>query len=225
MIVLESPDFIFLTTGKIGTQTLSTVPEIVNHSRNENYYGSLSSRAMDMAINLQNSKNKQLIILVRDPISRFNSGLFEIIAKLTYQPFIRLLQDTSPLFDPTFWVRPIDDCLRLSPRVWNSKEEFSSHRWQYHVGNWLTYAEQIADSIDNCKIVDLTNLSSFLQSNKISFLHINKYTDILPNEEDAKKVFSAFHKSFEYLPSRKKQIFDYLVDEQQTYKRLLNRGE
>jgi hypothetical protein len=190
--------------------------------------GSLRRKTLEIIINRKEVTDKQIVILIREPVSRFHSGLFELIGKILGGPYIRQIisqgGDISFLDDPTFWDKVIEQCLRFSPIVWSPNVEFDSHRWQYHIGNWLLDAEAASEIFADSIILNIKDLSDFLKSNDIPNSHLNKYSTIFPENygHDTKKVFDAFIQGLELLPNRVPRFINYLTPEKECYERLIN---
>jgi hypothetical protein len=83
-----------------------------------------------------------------------------------------------------------------------------------------TVSEIFADSV----ILDIKDLSDFLEKNSIPNSHLNKYSNIVPEnyEYDTKKVFDAFIQGLESLPNRVPRFTNYLAPEKECYERLIN---
>ena len=224
----ENDKFIFYTAGKIGTRTLMNTDGIHDLTKPGTITESLRRKTLEIIINRKEVTDKQLIILIREPVSRFHSGLFELIGKILGGPYIRQIisrgGDISFLDDSSFWDKVIEQCLRFSPVVWSPNVEFDSHRWQYHIGNWLLDAETVSEIFADSVILDIKDLSDFLEKNSIPNSHLNKYSNIVPEnyEYDTKKVFDAFIQGLESLPNRVPRFTNYLAPEKECYERLIN---
>lgn len=224
----ENDKFIFHTAGKIGTNTLMNIAGMKDLSMPTNIKLSLRRETLNIIISQKEITNKKVVILIREPVSRFHSGLFELVGKILGGPYIKQILaqsgDISFLDDSSFWSRVIEQSLRFSPRVWSSHKEFDSHRWQYHIGNWLHDAETLSELFTDSIILNIKDLSSFLVSNNIPDSHLNKYSNIVPDEYeyDTKTVFDAFIQGLELL-AHWYPIFDnYLAPEKECYERLIN---
>lgn len=228
----ENDKFIFYTAGKIGTRTLMytdgmrdlTMPwDIPTHIQ-----FSLRKEALNVILGQKEITGKKIVILIREPVSRFHSGMFELIAKILGGPYIKQILsqggDVSFLNDPSFWGRMNEQCLRFSSRSWSPHKEFESHRWQYHIGNWLHDAEMVSEIFTDSIILNIKDLSSFLVSNNIPNSHLNKYSNIVPDEYeyDTKTVFDAYIQGLEMLTHRKPRFDTYLAPEKECYERLIN---
>jgi len=224
----ENDKFIFYTAGKIGTRTLMNTDGIQDLTKPGTITGSLRRKTLEIIINRKEITGKQIVILIREPVSRFHSGLFELIGKILGGPYIRQIisqgGDISFLDNPTFWDKVIEQCLRFSPVVWSPNVEFDSHRWQYHIGNWLLDAEMVSEIFTDSIVLNIKDLSSFLISNDIPDSHLNKYSNIVPDEYeyDTKLVFNAFIQGLELLPNRVPRFTNYLAPEKECYERLIN---
>jgi len=196
----ENNKFIFYTAGKIGTRTLMYTKGMRSLKPPQNYELSLRKETFDLIISKKKSRDKKIVILVREngDISFFN--------------------------DPSFWANYIEMSLQFSPRVWSPHKEFDSNIWQYHVGNWLHDAEAISEIFTDSIILNIKDLSNFLVSNDIPDSHLNPYSNIVPAKYEyaTKEVFDTFIQGLESLPHIIKQFTDYLQPEKECYERLIN---
>lgn len=224
----ESEKFIFYTAGKIGTRTLMNTASVLDNTMPGNITGSLRKTTREIIIHRKEITKKQIVILVREPVSRFYSGLFELIGKILGGPYIRQIisrgGNISFLEDPVFWSRVAEQCWRFSPRVWSPDVEFDSHRWQYHIGNWLLDAEMVSEIFTDSIILNLNDLSEFLVANGMPDSHHNKFTNIIPDEYeyDIEQVFETFIEGVDKLEHRKLEFERYLSSEIECYNRLIN---
>ena len=224
----ESDNFIFYTAGKIATRTLMNTDGINDLTKPGIITGSLRRKTLEKIIARKEVTDKQIIILIREPDSRFKSGLFELIGKILGRPYIQQIiaqnGDISFLENPTFWDKVIEQCLRFSAVVWSPNVEFDSHRWQYHVGNWLLDAETVSEIFTDSIILNINDLSDFLITNGIPNSHLNKYSNIVPEDYDydTKRVVDAFNQGFELTPNRVRRFAKYLAPEKECYERLIN---
>lgn len=222
----ESDQFIFYTAGKIGTRTLMYTHGVTDLTRTGIISGSIRKNPLEIIVARKEITNKKIIVLVREPVSRFNSGLFELICKIMGGQYItRILSDGGNLTylnDPTFWETVLEQCMRFSPNVWSPNVEFDSQRWQYHIGNWLLDAETVSGIFTDSVILNIKHLSDFLKSNGMPVSHLNTYSSIFPKDYDTKKVFDAFIQGLELLPDRVSQVNNYLAPEKECYQRLIN---
>jgi hypothetical protein len=224
----ENDKFLFYTAGKIGTRTLMYTNGMTDITPLQDINFSLRKEILDLMILKKETTDKNFVILIREPVSRFHSGMFELIGKILGGPFIRQIieqkGDISFLNDVSFWSNYNERCLRFSPKVWLPHKEFDSHRWQYHIGNWLHDAETFSELFTDSIILNIKDLSNFLVSNNIPDSHSNPYTNIVPEEYeyDTKKVFDAFIEGLESLSDRVTQFTDYLKPEKECYERLIN---
>jgi hypothetical protein len=224
----ENEKFIFYTAGKIGTNTLMHTAGMTDLTPIERSKLSLRKETLDTIISKKESTDKLIVALIREPVSRFHSGLFELIGKILGGPYIRQIVanggDISFLEDLSFWSKYTESCLRFSAKVWSPHKEFDSHRWQYHVGNWLHDVEMVSEIYSDTIILNIKDLSDFLVSNNIPDSHHNPYSNIVPPEYgyESKEVFGAFIRGFEMLPHRVTQSNNYLAPEKECYERLIN---
>ena len=224
----EHDKFIFYTAGKIGTRTLMYTEGMIDLTPPGKYELSMRRERLSLIISRKEITNKKVVILIREPVSRFHSGLFELIGKMLSGPFIKQILsqggDISFLNDSAFWSRYIEQTLRFSSSVWLPHKEFESRRWQYHVGNWLHDAETVSELIPDSVILNITDLSDFLMVNDIPNSHLNKYSNIVPDEYeyDTKTVFDAFIEGLESLHNRVPRFNNYLAPEKECYERLIN---
>lgn len=178
MFILTSPSHIFYTAGKIATQSLRTIPDSQQIFPNSKT-ASLRAGALTNIKRMIAIDHRPITVVVREPRSRFMSGLFELVAKHIYSPFIEfqaalnvdsstILNQISVFYNSKWWDLAFDRTLRLSPQTWIQTEELDSSRWQYHVGNWLADVvelESTAFKLDKkLNIVTIEDLSSYLTS-------------------------------------------------------------
>lgn len=224
----EHDKFIFYTAGKIGTRTLMYTEGMIDLTPPGKCVLSIRRETLNIVISRAEIANKKVVIMIREPVSRFHSGLFELIGKILGGPYINQILaqggDISFLSDSAFWSRYIEQCLRFSSTVWSPHKEFESQRWQYHIGNWLHDAEMVSELIPDSVILNITDLSDFLVVNDIPNSHSNKYSNIVPAEYeyDTKTVFNAFIQGLELLPNRVPRFTNYLAPEKDCYERLIN---
>lgn len=229
MHVLETEQFLFYTAGKTGTRTLKSIPDIVDYLDPTNdKIGPLRKRAMADLVMRKETTNKQIVAILREPESRMYSGLFEIIGKIISGPFIEEMTnqgaDLSFLKNPSIWSRLLGRCIKLSSRVWDPFKEFDSHRWQYHIGNWMIDIETISEIFPDTIFVNIKDLSKFLEENNIRYTYKNKFTNVLPdgNEVAAKEIFVSFKNAVDN-SEYKQKIDEYLLTEKALYNHLNSR--
>ena len=225
MMVFENSDYLFYAAGKTGTRTLYTIPDIVDVTVHEEFYSPLRERSLMCLDERKELTGKQIVAIIREPWSRMYSGLYEIIVKIVAGPFIEEMieqnADVSFIENTSIWSRMFERCIKMSPRQWIPDQEMDSHRWQFHIGNWLTDIEMLAEKYPDTIILDLSDLSRFLDENSIKYEHKNKMTDFLGDETLSKNCFEAFKCAIANSGyQRRKQIFDYLLSEVDCYKRL-----
>lgn len=266
MFICKTPNHIFYSAGKTGTQTIGSIPsgiQIVPHfvpetaiwCHQKRQY--LRATALKEIVRIMANNNTKRIttpvtVIIREPTSRFISGLFEIIAKQTYAPWIELQANAgvnSSLIEPqmNLWVNPefwdmaFDRILRLAPTTWEPSKELHSERWQYHVGNWLSdvsVVEQHALELNTpISIVDISQLSMHLDSLGIEYKHMNKSSSMLFSlardwpyyylyqQMDHTAINTAFRAAYARLDARVLAQFDnYLVEETAMYSQLLSKS-
>ena len=223
----ENEKFIFYTAGKIGTRTLKYTVGMTDLTKTEIIPGPIRKKSFDLIIARKEITNKQIVVLVREPVSRFHSGLFELICKILGGQYIKKILsqggDISFLEDPTFWEVVIEQSILFSSSAWSPNLEFDSKYWQYHIGNWLPDAETVSEIFTDTTIVNIKDLSNFLVSNDIPDSHLNAYSSTLfAKDYDTKKVFDAFIQGLQLLPHRVLQSANYLRSEKECYERLIN---
>lgn len=258
MFIGKTPNHIFYSAGKTGTQTICSIPSmvqvvpIVGHTVHLRA-SALKEIARIMATNNAKRMATPVTVIIREPESRFISGLFEIIAKQTYAPWIELQVRAgvdpiliAPQMDlwinPEFWDMAFDRILRLAPTTWEPDKELHSERWQYHVGNWLndiSVVEQYALELNNpITIVDISQLSLHLDSLGIENKHWNKSSSMLhrlardfPGYEhlyqkmDHAAINTAFRAAYNRLDTRILAQFEhYLLEEKEIYKQLVSKS-
>lgn len=231
MHILETDKFIFYTAGKIGTRTLLTIPGILDISQNEIHADPIRRRNLRFVIQRKEITGKQIVAVIREPQSRMYSGLFEIIAKIVSGPFIQEMSaqdaDLSFLEDSSLWSRMLERCMKMSPRIWDPNKEFDSHRWQYHVGNWLGDVETVSAAFNDTIILDLNDLSKFLNENLVEFTYKNKFSNVLPENSsgNSAKIFQAFKNAVISFCQRRDYVDKYLESEIVLYNTLINRAQ
>ena len=278
MFISRTPDHIFYSAGKTGTQTISSIPTTVQivpiihpwalqnphllrgrvHPWTVQQTGHLRASALKEIGRIMTTNNTKRIatpvtIIIREPTSRFISGLFEIIAKQTYAPWIELqvragvnpslIEPQMDLWiNPKFWDMAFDRILRLAPTTWEPSKELHSQRWQYHVGNWLSdvsVVEQYALELNTpISIVDISQLSLYLDSLGIEHKHWNKHSSMLhrlardwPGYEhlyqrmDHSAINTEFRAAYARLDAGILAQFDnYLVEETAIYSQLKSKS-
>ena len=224
----ENDNFIFYTAGKIGTRTLMYTTGVRDLTPPGKCELSLRRETLNIVISRKEITDKRIVILIREPVSRFHSGLFELVGKILGGPFIKHIVtqggDISFLEDSSFWSAYIEACLRFSAKVWSPHKEFDSQRWQYHIGNWLLDAETVSEIFADSIILNIKDLSNFLVLNDMPNSHKNPYTNIVPDghEYDTKLVFDAFIQGLQSLTPRIPRFTNYLAPEKECYERLIN---
>jgi len=222
----ENDQLLFYAAGKIGTRTLMHTAGMTDLTKTEIITGSIRRKPLEIIIARKEITNKKIIVLVREPVSRIQSGLFELICKMMGGPYIGQFTsqggDLSFLTHPKFWEIQIEQGMRFAPSAWLPTVEFNSQRWQYHIGNWLPDAETVSEIFTDSIILNIKDLSNFLVSNNIPDSHLNEYSEKFPPGHDTKKVFDAFIQGLELLPHRVAQIDNYLAPEKECYERLIN---
>jgi hypothetical protein len=207
MFLLQTPHGLFYTAGKIGTRTLLTISDSTEHTR---YGGNCAVRTHARRwVELNTDRYQNVIFVIREPESRFRSGLYEIIVKQLYLRELAMhsafekntecLQSHCDLFyREEFWNNIMYHAMGLGP--WH--DDFHKvipgvRRWQFHVGNWLNdifAVQQHADEFGkNTEVVHVDQLTPYLSSKGISHSRKN-------NSEDAafwfKDIIPAHHLAF-----------------------------
>lgn len=228
MRLIETEQFLFYTAGKICTNTLFSIPganEPSPHSGKR-----IRSTAMNAVRTQKNCSEKQIVILIREPIDRFYSGLFEMLVKTIARPYIREIiaqdLDLSFLTNSEMWADYYLDCNQLISGSWEANNEFDGPWWQYHIGNWLSDADVISCEFGDTIILDHVNLSKFLNNHNITYTIKNKRDHFFQNQgtEFAEQVFTAFKDGINSMPKKRRQILSYLQNENEIYNRLLSRS-
>lgn len=261
MFVLKAANIVFYSAGKIGTQTLSSIPVDpsrvqlaplmgmkVQEATTENLRRHASAQMKRMIV-----ANCKAVAVIREPNSRFVSGIYEIIAKQVYgtavEAHARITNDVdavrshiSAFYSPKFWDLALDRCLRLRPRTWISDIELDCTRWQYHAGNWLAdvvTVQEIAASLGKTvDIVDLPQLTGYLTQLGIEHTHANKRSNMMyriaeiSNEMaqlyatvDHNAIQTAFNTAYERIDHRTAAQFNnYLAPETELYLQLKSKS-
>lgn len=251
MFVLKAANIVFYSAGKVATQTLNSIPnsrQIIPLTTTENLRRDASVQMLRMIV-----ADCKTVVVIREPISRFVSGVYEIIAKQVYgvavEEHARITKDVdavrshiSAFYSPDFWDVSLDRCLRLRPRTWISNIELDCTRWQYHAGNWLfdvvTLQENAAGLGKTVDIVDLPQLTGYLTQLGIEHKHANKRNNMMyriasfSNEMaqlyatvDHDAIQTAFNTAYERIDPRiAAQFNDYLAPETELYLQLKSKS-
>jgi hypothetical protein len=253
MYIAISPTHLFYSAGKVGTQTLSNLEGCSQVMPTVETKLLRKEAAAFIKRRLITNRSKILTLVIRDPTSRFFSGLYEIIAKQIYGTNIvhhaylhhnaETVQSHIDLFyDVNFWKVSLDMTLRLRPDVWDHDNDLASRRWQYHVGNWLTdvvdissYAQELGITTE---IVDIKQLTSYLKSRGLGYKHFNKsenmmyhlafhsdpYASIYANV-DHSRIQQAFRAAYERIDHcTAAQFNNYLAPETELYLQLKSKS-
>lgn len=250
MYILQTQKELFISSGKIGTQTLGTISNS-RHIKNFDY----------PIINPQNHKNSaeiwldrltsykqlhpehQISFVIRYPYYRFVSGLFEIFGKsLVYivsdQLKLYLKDDVTkivPMFyDTNMWIKLIDNSLLHLPHF-DKNNKLSGNWLDYHLGNWLKKVEFVSQNM-NVNILDIDDLSLYLRKNKYDFYYKNRSSDIIigalargsyidtaeniSQNINAEKMMAAYRKAVSCC-DRSSEFQQYIREETEIYQRLL----
>lgn len=203
----------FYSAGKVGTQTLNSIDNsviIVPRQNGKRTTDDPRKNAVKIAQRKVIQTGLPITFVVRDPRSRFISGLYEIIAKhLHFYGLVLQSQSESDqqclqshvnlFYQQKFWQYVISHALRMSPNQWNSAESLNSSRWQYHVGNWLEDVQYLCSSMDNSgvsyDIVDITDLDQYLLKLNLTYSNRNRSGDLLYWFDDVPDMHKDFFKS------------------------------
>lgn len=250
MYILQTQKELFISSGKIGTQTLGTISNS-QHIKNFDY----------PIINPQDCKNSDEVLLnrlksykqlhpnhtinfvIRYPYYRFVSGLFEIFGKsLVYivsdQLKIYLKDDVTkiiPMFyDTDMWIKLINNSLLHLP-TFDKNKKLSGNWLDYHLGNWLHTVEFISQNID-VNIIDIDDLTLYLRKNEYDFSYKNRSSDIIigalargshidtakniSQNMNAEKMMAAYRKAVSCC-DRSSEFQQYIREENEIYQRLL----
>lgn len=253
MFINQTFNYIFYSAGKTGTQTLASIPnsntllppsQIINGTRNIRKDAVTAMRRLMIS-----DPRSNIAIIIRNPRSRFVSGMYEIIAKEIFGIMVvtQALMGTSvatveenieQFYKREFWDFALDKTLRLRPSHW--EDQLDGYRWQFHVGNWLADVEQTLDTADQLgravDLVDITQLSAYLDHKGIEYQHLNKNDSMMwrlstiPNFEtvysrvDHKLIQQSFNAGLDRINPKIKEMFDaYLEPESERYNRLTAR--
>ena len=198
MHILESPSHIFYGAGKVGTQTLNSIERSVEHhprplaersAEQQSVY--LRKPAVKLMLHRMLSMGKkQVTCVIREPKGRFISGMYEIIGKRVYGANVVQLArlgmgvdvvqaHIDAMYDPDYWREVTRQTIYLIPNIWDLTVELDAARWQYHIGNWMADVYEVIDAAEKLHltphIVDLQDLSAYLDHYKIKHIHRNKF--------------------------------------------------
>lgn len=169
MFILETASEIFYTSGKTGTRTLLTIP---------------NSKEKD---SLKYPISKPITILIREPYQRFVSGLFEINIKSNFHIFSKYSQihlennfpNIIPMFyDQNLWLELVNDSMKKVPKL-KLGQRLSTIENDFHIGNWLDRANKNRLYWHNHKIVDISDLTDYLNSKNYQFTIQNSIHDFM----------------------------------------------
>jgi hypothetical protein len=247
MFLLHTPHGLFYSAGKVGSQTLASIPNSKTLAML-----SLAGDFNKVAHRHLIKNNDPIIFVIREPTARMRSGLYEIIAKQLYfralavqscyETNTEYLQSHAKLFYQTdFWNAVIYHPMALSP-TWNTNSQMPSVRWQYHVGNWLEdviAVQEFTTSIGKSStIVDISQLTPYLNSKGIQHTYNNDSEDIvywfehiIPehhkdffNSINSKKIKHAFNQALDLYDEKYGFIDNYLQSEIAIYQQLYSQS-
>lgn len=185
MFVACTNKHLFFSSGKIGTRTILSIPNITRIFPEGKWNSNkIKKRVLRTAVDcLSRNKHLQPIVIVRHPLERYYSGLFEIIGKSVIEIWLRSyihekidvidIQKNLEIFkSKEFWAQTILHFYAMSPESWDTGKELENIKWQFHVGNWLDSAIYLKNEF-NAMVVDIKNLTTFLHSNNYAPMHEN----------------------------------------------------
>lgn len=198
MYILETPSHIFYGAGKVGTQTLNSIERSAELHPRDPAERDTTQRSVYLrkpAVKFMRQRmismgKKQVTCMIREPKSRFISGMYEIIGKQIYGANVvqlaRLGTSTDvvqaqidAMYNPDYWRAMTLQAVWLRPNIWQLEDELDGARWQYHIGNWMNDVYEVVAAAENLNlathIVDLPDLSSYLDHYKIAHSHRNKF--------------------------------------------------
>lgn len=193
IFVIKTNKDLFISTGKIATRTLETIPNSIRiqqpHNLNPNV--PLKNNCDHNLISHLNTfkllnSNYKINFIIRYPWYRFTSGLFEIVGKSLMYIFSEQLkkyykQDVIkiiPMFyDTDMWLEIINNALVHIPKF-NKYKTLSSNWLTFHLENWLTDVEHMVNNIES-NIIDLDDLSLYLSQNQYEFNYMNRSIDAI----------------------------------------------
>ena len=253
MFVCESSNYLFYSAGKIASQSLLALPDCKAYAPPLNQINGLRKDAISCIERLSvKNKNLQVTAVIREPKSRFLSGLFEIVAKQIYFSGIVtqaqlgysaewLAKQIDVFYNHLFWQDALSRTLHLKPNVWDSSLELSSHHWQYHCGNWLEdvyVVEKFLHSIGkSVTIIDVADLSKYLEVKNLPSYHFNTKENMFHRLDDlgepykkiaetvnGTEIYNAFLKGYYTSQNVHLQAFEsYLESECTVYQNLLSK--
>lgn len=248
MFVACSNKHLFFSSGKIGTRTILTIPDITRmFPAGEWNSNKIKKRVLRTAVEcLSQNKHLHPIVIVRHPIERYYSGLFEIIGKSVIEIWLKScvhekiniidIQKNLEIFkSKEFWIQTILHFYAMSPESWDTGKELQNIKWQFHVGNWLDSALYLKNEF-NATVVDIKNLTTFLHSNNYVPSHKNDnatldfativdefespYNDIKLPVDEIYTIFKSVHLNLS--PKWDECINNYLSTELDVYNTLTN---
>jgi hypothetical protein len=198
MHILEAPSHIFYGAGKVGTQTLNTIEGSCEHHPRDPAERDITRRSVLLrkpAVKMMRHRmlsmgKKQVTCVIREPKGRFISGMYEIIGKQVYGANVVQLARLGAgvdvvqahidvMYDPDYWREVTPRAIWLRPNIWEPTAELDAARWQYHIGNWMADVYEVIDAAEKLyltpHIVDLPDLSAYLNHYKIKHIHRNKF--------------------------------------------------
>lgn len=248
MFIAHTNKHLFFSSGKIGTRTILTIPDIIRiHPPGDWNYDKIKKRVLRSAIEcLSQNNHLRPVVIVRDPVDRYHSGLFEIIGKVVIETWLRTfisdgtdvdeIQKNLKIFKSNeFWTNTFYHFYSLAPEFWVRQQEIQNIRWHFHVGNWLDSAVYLKNEFD-ATVIDIKQLTSFMHNNGYkpkrevdnAFLEFSSIVDEYHPPYNTIKIptaeiFSAFKTAHLTLPVKwSKRIEKYLEPEIDLYNSLIN---
>lgn len=240
MFLAVTDQHLFCCTGKIGTRTILSLPNAVNLQSTQYKCDEIRKQTNKKILSiLSTNPNLKLVVVIRDPIKRYLSGLFEIIGKPVIENFLNVASNegqTKSFIDncmlvfqsQEFWIHTLAHYYNMAPQNWDPKSNIPAYKWDFHVGNWLIVADKL-QSTYNCDIIDITNLSEFIFNCYNIKKHpentyeefVNYLNEFAETPIQINSIFNSFVSAHECIPEYRKNIVsDYLIEEQQLYNKL-----
>jgi len=228
---------IIISNGKIGTTTLRRYSEFTSDDLSIN---------LDYLLKFIHTKNFKIHILIREPHSRFKSGILQELLTINLihskDEIDELMIDISNIenWDETEWIRNLENFInykifkldfinykidKLHKNDFNCDKSNYFYKestpiiYNYHFGNWLNIVINLLQIIptDKIKIWEYTDLNKLL-----SYLDCNTQENIKLNASEDKSVIKEYLNAYTQLSNNlKKRINNYLYNEVEIWNKII----